>query len=495
MKKKGLFFSFLLFIFCSFNLLAENFPQKASKVEDFIPKGWKKLIVEKGDLNKDKIDDVVLVIEKNDPKNFKKIEDSSSSNPVNFNPRIILVLFKDKNSKYTLVAKNDKNFIVSPGYASEEGLETLDSPDYDDNLSKAVTIKNNILHISRTMDIGGAERIVYQLSSDLKDEFDSVHVASTGGLWEPKLEAQGIIHHKIHDIDSKNPLTVLKLLLTIYQIIKTNDITLVHTHHRMAAFYIRLLKLINPKLVHVYTAHNVFKDKLSLYRFSLKNAYSIAVGQAVNQNLKDDVGVANSTVIYNGVILKQSNRQVDEIMRFDGIKLGCIARLSEQKGLTYLLDAISLISDENLRLFIVGDGELRAELENKVKELNLEDKVTFLGYRQDIVECINSFDFLVSSSLFEGLALNVIEAFMNGKTMVATDIPGINEVVTKENGILVPAKDARALASAIESLATDSTLRTRLAHQAKKDYEEKFSYPLFLENYRKFYQKLMGDSK
>ena len=147
MKRKYFFFSFLLFIFCSFNLLAENFPQKASKVEDFIPKGWKKLIVEKGDLNKDKIDDVVLVIEKNDPKNFKKIEDSPRSNPVNFNPRIILVLFKDKNSKYTLVAKNDKNFIVSPGYASEEGLETLDSPDYNDNLSKAVTIENNTLCI------------------------------------------------------------------------------------------------------------------------------------------------------------------------------------------------------------------------------------------------------------------------------------------------------------------------------------------------------------
>ena len=147
MKKKAVFFSFLLFIVCSFNLLAENFPQKASKVEDFIPKGWKKLIVEKGDLNKDKIDDVVLVIEKNDPKNFKKIEDSPRSNPVNFNPRIILVLFKDKNSKYTLVAKNDKNFIVSPGYASEEGLESLDSPDYNDNLSKAVTIKNNTLCI------------------------------------------------------------------------------------------------------------------------------------------------------------------------------------------------------------------------------------------------------------------------------------------------------------------------------------------------------------
>ena len=147
MKRKYFFFSFLLFIVCSFNLLAENFPQKASKIEDFIPKGWKSIIVKKGDLNKDKIDDVVLVIEKNDPKNFKKIEESSRSNPMNFNPRIILVLFKNKNSKYTLVAKNDKNFIVSPGYASEEELETLDSPDYNDNLSKAVTIKNNTLRI------------------------------------------------------------------------------------------------------------------------------------------------------------------------------------------------------------------------------------------------------------------------------------------------------------------------------------------------------------
>ena len=110
MKKKGLFFSFLLFILCSFNLLAENFPQKANKVEDFIPKGWKSIVVKKGDLNKDKIDDVVLIIEKNDP-------------------------------------KNDKNFIVSPGYASEEGLESLDSPDYNDNLSEAVTIKNNTLRI------------------------------------------------------------------------------------------------------------------------------------------------------------------------------------------------------------------------------------------------------------------------------------------------------------------------------------------------------------
>ena len=355
--------------------------------------------------------------------------------------------------------------------------------------------KNNILHISRTMDIGGAERIVYQLSSDLKDEFDSVHVASTGGLWESELSAKEIQHHKILDIDSKNPLTVIKILYSIGQIIKNNEITIVHTHHRMAAFYIRLLKLVHPKLIHVYTAHNVFKDKLPLYRFALGNAKSVAVGEAVNKNLKEDVGITDSRVIYNGVVLKETDDHVDEIISYGGIKLGCIARLSEQKGLTYLLDAMSLLTVKDIRLFIVGDGELRNELENKVKELDLQDSVTFLGYRKDIVECINSFDFCVLPSVFEGFGLVAIEAFMNSKTLVATDIPGLNEVVTNKNGILVPAKDPAALASAIDKLAMDATLRQELASQAKKDYENKFSYPLFLENYRELYRELKGESK
>ena len=355
--------------------------------------------------------------------------------------------------------------------------------------------KNSILHISRTMDIGGAERIVYQLSSDLKDEFDSVHVASTGGLWESELAAQGIQHHKILDIDSKNPVTVLKLLFSIHQIIKQKGITIVHTHHRMAAFYIRLLKLVHPKLIHVYTAHNVFKDKLPLYGFALKNAKSVAVGEAVNKNLKEDVGITDSRVIYNGVVLKETDDQVDEIISYGGIKLGCIARLSEQKGLTYLLDAMSLLTIKDIRLFIVGEGELREELENKVKELNLQDSVIFLGYRKDIVECINSFDFCVLPSVFQGFGLVAIEAFMNSKTLVATDIPGLNEVVTNKNGVLVPAKDPAALASAIDKLATDATLRQELASQAKKDYENRFSYPMFLENYRALYREIQGEPK
>ena len=350
--------------------------------------------------------------------------------------------------------------------------------------------KNNILHISRTMDIGGAERIVYQLATDLKDEFDQVHVASTGGLWEEKLAENGIQHHRILDVDSKQPATVLKILASLSRIIKENEITLVHTHHRMAAFYIRLLQLRHPKLIHVYTAHNVFKDKLPLYKFALGKAHAIAVGEAVSENLKTDVGIKDTTVIYNGVLMEESQDTVSEIVRTPGVKIGCIARLSEQKGLTYLIEAMSLVTNPSVSLFIVGDGELKNDLIDQIKKLGLEERIHFLGYRSDVVECINSFDFLVSSSIYEGLALSVIETFLNSKTIVATDIPGINEIVNETNGLLVPVKNPNAMAQAIDKLAGEVKFREKLAKKARLDYESKYSYSSFINNYKQFYTKL-----
>lgn len=84
---------------------------------------------------------------------------------------------------------------------------------------------------------------------------------------------------------------------------------------------------------------------------------------------------------------------------------------------------------------------------------------------------------------------------MNGKTMIATDIPGVNEVVNSGNGILVPAENPQALAQAIKKLAENPEERASLAAQAKRDYESKYSYPIFLDNYRNFYQFMRKGSK
>ena len=345
----------------------------------------------------------------------------------------------------------------------------------------------NILHISRTMDIGGAEKIVYQLATDLKEEFDNVHVASTGGLWEEELNKNGIKHHKILDVESKSPKTLAVNFNMLRKIIKEHKIDIIHTHHRMAAFYARLLMYIFPKVKHIYTAHNIFDNKIKMYKYSLKGAKVIAVGEGVSNHLKKDLSV-DSSIIYNAIPENNIRTTVREIVDYTKIKIGFIGRLSEQKGLAYLIDAIKLIEKENIHLFIAGDGDLKERLLVQVRALGLDDKITFLGYREDTTAIINSCDFMVMPSLYEGLPLTLIEYFQNSKTVVGTTIPGIQEVVVHEvSGLLVKPGDALSLSKEIQRLSTDVVLRSKLEEQTHKIYGEKFSYNNFISKYLKTY--------
>ena len=135
--KRKLFFILSLFLISSIYIFGENFPQKAKTVNDFIPKGWKEILTTNGDLNRDKLEDTVIVIEKEDKKNIKK-NDSFGPEELNLNPRILLVLFKQKDGTYVLASKNDKGFIKSEGNDDNPSLmDTLDD----------IIIKNNVLKI------------------------------------------------------------------------------------------------------------------------------------------------------------------------------------------------------------------------------------------------------------------------------------------------------------------------------------------------------------
>ena len=135
--KRKLFFILLLFLISSIYVFGENFPQKAKTVNDFIPKGWKEILTTNGDLNRDKLEDTVIVIEKEDKKNIKK-NDGFGPEELNLNPRILLVLFKQKDGTYILASKNDKGFIKSEGNDDNPALmDTLDD----------IIIKNNVLKI------------------------------------------------------------------------------------------------------------------------------------------------------------------------------------------------------------------------------------------------------------------------------------------------------------------------------------------------------------
>lgn len=122
-------------------LTAQNKTDSKNLIEDFVPKGWEVILYKNGDLNKDGIKDAVVVIEKKDPKNIRS-HDGFGSDTLNLNPRNLLVLFKRKEGGYTLVSKNEKDFIPSP---NSEINPCLSDPLLQDG---DITIDKGILTVS-----------------------------------------------------------------------------------------------------------------------------------------------------------------------------------------------------------------------------------------------------------------------------------------------------------------------------------------------------------
>jgi glycosyltransferase involved in cell wall biosynthesis len=192
-------------------------------------------------------------------------------------------------------------------------------------------------------------------------------------------------------------------------------------------------------------------------------------------------GRAPSRVVPLGVDLERfaSGRPS---LRFDGPLVGNVARLAPQKDQRTLIAAAALVPEA--RFAIVGDGELRDELEASARET---PNVVLTGTRDDIPDVLASLAVFAFPSLYEGLCLAVIEAQAAGVPVVATPVGGIREtVVDGETGLLVPPGDPPALARAIRRLLGDRELAERLAAEARKRVE-RFSQRHMVEETLRLY--------
>jgi glycosyltransferase involved in cell wall biosynthesis len=174
-----------------------------------------------------------------------------------------------------------------------------------------------------------------------------------------------------------------------------------------------------------------------------------------------------------------------------GLALG---RLHPNKGFALLLEALA--QTREARLTIAGDGPLRASLEQLAGSLGLADRVSFLGWREDVAQLLASADFLVCPSLHEPLGNVVIEAWSAGLPVVATASDGPVGLIEDEvSGILVPLPGQprggpSALATAIERLCRDPALRARLGQAGRQAYEAEFTEEVVIAGYRGFFERV-----
>jgi glycosyltransferase involved in cell wall biosynthesis len=185
-------------------------------------------------------------------------------------------------------------------------------------------------------------------------------------------------------------------------------------------------------------------------------------------------------VVYLGVPLEEFSRtrtpeEIAEARRELGAApdetiIGTVTRLHESKGNTYLVDAARQVLNERprARFYMFGEGPLRPALEAQARALNLGDRFVFGGFTRDVARTISTFDIEVFPSLWEGTPLTVFEALAAGKAIVATDADGLVDVLTHErDALIVPKRDAAALARGLVRLIDHPDDRARLSAQAR----------------------------
>ena len=290
------------------------------------------------------------------------------------------------------------------------------------------------------------------------------------------------------DVESKSPKTLAKNFKILSSIIKKHKIDIIHTHHRMAAFYARLLMYLFPKVKHVYTAHNIFDNRLKLYKYSVQGARVIAVSIAVKEHLKKQLNLNNVEIIYNGIKVDNSKETSSEVTDFTGVKIGFIGRLDYQKGVDLLIKSLARLDYSDYKMYIIGAGQMENELKELVSTYELTSNVEFLGYRDDISALINSFDFLVFPSRFEGFGLALAETFLREKTAVVTNILGFSDLINENNSVVVESENIDKIKEGIELLIRDEEKRITLGQKARVSTLDMVKYDVFLKKYSLVYK-------
>ena len=201
-------------------------------------------------------------------------------------------------------------------------------------------------------------------------------------------------------------------------------------------------------------------------------------------------------VVYNGINITKCKFSPAVKNYRQHFTIGTICRLSPEKGVEYLLQAIQIAKEfiPTLRLIVVGDGPERQKLVWLTRQLSLENSILFVGFQKEIEKWVDDFDIFVLPSIKkETFGIVSLYAMACGKPVVATRVGGIPEVVdANKSGILVEPKNAEAIANAIINLHRHPETRREMGVIGRKTVEQKFSEEMMIDSYEKLFYQLIN---
>jgi glycosyltransferase involved in cell wall biosynthesis len=267
----------------------------------------------------------------------------------------------------------------------------------------------------------------------------------------------------------------------------------VHAHSSKAGAIARAARLANPRIPVLYTPHGYAmagffdRGRRAFYReaergFGLLTSRVLAVCEAEARLARTVTAKRHVRVVHNGVEapvtrIIQPDARVAEL-RSRGPVVCTVCQLRPGKGIETLIDAWPAVAIRHpgAQLAIVGDGEMRDDLERRVEALGIGGSVHFLGEYADPIAVLQTADVFVLASWFEAFPYAILEAMALGCSIVASDVGGIAEAITHGvSGLLVPAREPVKLAAALGELVGDSELRVRLGAVALSTVSARFT--------------------
>ena len=335
---------------------------------------------------------------------------------------------------------------------------------------------------------GGEQQIAYLIDELQKLNVDQLVVCKTDSAFETyciknKIAYKSLAYSSQFDIFSSLHLKIIAIRFNA-------DIIHIHSSHAHAiatwAYYLgNKTNLVLSRKVDFPISKN-FLSKIKYNCLAIKKI--ICVSNAIRAVMQKNIDDKNKCItIYDGIdtskFKQKSNKLREEFAVNKNVKIiASTAALAEHKDYPTFIEAIKQIGNSlNAHYFIIGDGPLKKDIEELVISNNLQDKITFTGFRTDINEILAELDVFVLSSKTEGLGSSILDAFACKVPVVCTNAGGIPEIVEHNvTGLLSDVGDAKSLAVNIIKACNDTEFKNRIVENA-------------LEKVKKFDKKIMAE--
>jgi glycosyltransferase involved in cell wall biosynthesis len=355
--------------------------------------------------------------------------------------------------------------------------------------------KIKIVHIIGQLQVGGAEKLLYDLCRKIDKERFIVQVITThgGGVFQKKFEQAGI---PVINFE-KSGKWDFSVIDKMADYLRGERPDVVHTHLFAGDFWGGMAARRAGVRNIISTRHDILKEDWlrNLIGKSARRKCSkvVAISRFIFDHLvkKERVSPARIETIYNGIDMSGFYDPRRDIFKKDEVVIGTVGRLSKEKGQKHLLRASCFLKSRNWRMVLAGDGPYRPLLEELTRQLGMEKRVRFLGEISDVASVLREIDIFVLPSVSEGLSLALLEAAASGCFVIATDVGGVPEVVSDGvNGKLFKPKRIEQLVSHLNWAMANTEQARRMARRLQEDVAARFDLNLMVDKYERMYENI-----